>query len=158
MAPYPPHAVDRASRPERKIWLCRDFAEPSDGLEPSTPPYHGSLDASRAYTRGARATRFRLEIRPFWALGMRRETSRVSFLMCPFCVRAQLLCETTDAGSRRRACLDAHNAMVRGAYPNLGVCEKPFRTRTGDPSFPSKFRPVAASSDESPRSDRPNDG
>jgi hypothetical protein len=30
---------------------------------------------------------------------MRREASRVSFLMCPFCVRAQLLCETTDAAA-----------------------------------------------------------
>jgi hypothetical protein len=28
---------------------------------------------------------------------MRRETSRVSFLMCPFCVRGQLLSPTTDA-------------------------------------------------------------
>jgi hypothetical protein len=34
------------------------------------------------------ATRFSLQIRLRLALNMRRETSRVSFLMCPFCVRA----------------------------------------------------------------------
>jgi hypothetical protein len=28
-------------------------------------------------------------------MDMRRETSRVSFLMCPFCVRGALLVETT---------------------------------------------------------------
>jgi hypothetical protein len=28
---------------------------------------------------------------------IRRETSRVSFLMCPFCVRAMLLALTTNA-------------------------------------------------------------
>jgi hypothetical protein len=38
---------------------------------------------TRAITRGT----FRLEIHPFYAMGMRREASRVSFLMCPFCVR-----------------------------------------------------------------------
>jgi hypothetical protein len=32
-----------------------------------------------------------------WALEMRRETSRVSFLMCPFCVRAALSGEATWA-------------------------------------------------------------
>src|SRR5215211_5542699 len=35
--------------------------EPSDGLEPSTPSYHGGFGASRAYTRSS-AAQFRLEI------------------------------------------------------------------------------------------------
>src|SRR5439155_23368421 len=30
---------------------CGAFAKPSDGLEPSTPPYHGGFGASRACTR-----------------------------------------------------------------------------------------------------------
>jgi hypothetical protein len=36
------------------------------------------------------------------AVEMRRETSRVSFLMCPFCVRGLLPDKTTIAGGRRR--------------------------------------------------------
>jgi hypothetical protein len=35
----------------------------------------------------SRAAQFCLEIHPFYAMGMRREASRVSFLMCPFSVR-----------------------------------------------------------------------
>src|SRR5687768_3411325 len=30
----------------RKAPICRNFAEPSDGLEPSTPPYHGTFPAA----------------------------------------------------------------------------------------------------------------
>jgi len=41
------------------------------------------------------ATQFRLEIALFRARNMRRAASRVSFLMCPFCVRAELLGQTT---------------------------------------------------------------
>jgi hypothetical protein len=41
------------------------------------------------------ATRFLLQISLLWALEMRRETSRVSFLMCPFCVRALVPSRTT---------------------------------------------------------------
>ena len=47
-APYLPHIRRRASRPERKAPGCGAFAEPSDGLEPSTP----SLPCS---TRGNRS-------------------------------------------------------------------------------------------------------
>jgi hypothetical protein len=31
---------------------------------------------------------------------MRRETSRVSFLMCPFCVRVLMSSKTTEHGNR----------------------------------------------------------
>jgi hypothetical protein len=48
------------------------------------PPYHRSL-----------AAQFGLQIRPLRARAMRRETSRVSFLMCPFCVRALMPSEAT---------------------------------------------------------------
>jgi hypothetical protein len=41
------------------------------------------------------ATRFLLQIGPLQAVKMRRETSRVSFLMCPFCVRSVLFTQTT---------------------------------------------------------------
>jgi hypothetical protein len=43
----------------------------------------------------SRATCFRLQISRFPRAAMRRETSRVSFLMCPFCVRVLLTSATT---------------------------------------------------------------
>ena len=42
------------------------------------------------------ATQFFLQIQLFESVEVRREASRVSFLMCPFCVRARLLSRTTD--------------------------------------------------------------
>ena len=39
----------------------------------------------------SRATQFLLQISLIRRRTMRRETSRVSFLMCPFCVRGSLL-------------------------------------------------------------------
>jgi hypothetical protein len=50
------------------------------------------------------AAQFCLEIALFGALMMRRETSRVSFLMCPFCVRASLLHWATATGVMRWGC------------------------------------------------------
>jgi hypothetical protein len=44
--------------PNEKGRVCRDFAEPSDGLEPSTPPDYGGSQASRAYTAITRDTHF----------------------------------------------------------------------------------------------------
>jgi hypothetical protein len=43
----------------------------------------------------SRATRFLLQINLLRAQEMRREASRVSFLMCPFCVRAQMPIKAT---------------------------------------------------------------
>jgi hypothetical protein len=34
-----------------KVPFAGTFGKPSDGLEPSTPPYHGGFGATRAYTR-----------------------------------------------------------------------------------------------------------
>jgi hypothetical protein len=65
----------------QKEVISRDFAEPSDGLEPSTP----SLP-SRDHARSSE-TQFSLEIDHFVSEAMGRQASRVSFLMCPFCVR-----------------------------------------------------------------------
>ncbi|MGH3084398.1 MAG: hypothetical protein ACRDNP_10145, partial [Gaiellaceae bacterium] len=49
---------------------------------------------SRVHARSF-ATRFLLQSGSFEREDMRRETSRVSFLMCPFCVRALLTIRTT---------------------------------------------------------------
>ena len=38
---YPSHAGESARADQRKSAVSGAFAEPSDGLEPSTPPYHG---------------------------------------------------------------------------------------------------------------------
>jgi hypothetical protein len=51
-------------------------------------PYHGGFGGvTRVHARSL-ATAFLLEIGPILTPEMRRETSRVSFRMCPFCVRA----------------------------------------------------------------------
>jgi hypothetical protein len=69
--------------------------EPSDGLEPSTPSLPWRFrGVTRVHARSL-ATHFLLQIGPLQAVQMRRETSRVSFLMCPFCVRALLPHATT---------------------------------------------------------------
>ncbi len=69
--------------------------KPSDGLEPSTPSLPWRFwSFTRVHGRSL-ATHFPLEIGPILLAGMRRETSRVSFLTCPFCVRALLLDVTT---------------------------------------------------------------
>jgi hypothetical protein len=57
------------------------------------PPYHFRSGA-RVHAR-SRETQFFLQIATFRGAGMRRETSRVSFLMCPFCVRGVLSVLTT---------------------------------------------------------------
>ena len=71
------------------------FSKPSDGLEPSTPSlplrFRG---VTRVHARSL-ATQFLLQIVLLQAMEMRRATSRVSFLMCPFCVRASLLAWAT---------------------------------------------------------------
>jgi hypothetical protein len=52
------------------------------------------LVVTRVHAR-SRATYFPLQSGSILVAGMRRETSRVLFLMCPFCVRALLLDVTT---------------------------------------------------------------
>jgi len=66
--------------------ICRCF-KPSDGREPSTPSLPWRFrGVTRVHARSP-ATQFLLQIGSFDWEEMRRETSRVSFLMCPFCVR-----------------------------------------------------------------------
>jgi hypothetical protein len=69
--------------------------KPSDGLEPSTPSLPWRFrGVTRVHARSL-AAQFLLQIELSGRLRMRRETSRVSFLMCPFCVRGLLSNETT---------------------------------------------------------------
>jgi hypothetical protein len=71
------------------------LGKPSDGLEPSTPSLPWRFwGVTRVHAR-SRRTPFLLQIAPNEALRMRRETSRVSLLMCPFCVREPLTRPTT---------------------------------------------------------------
>jgi hypothetical protein len=67
-----------------KCRFAGTLAKPSDGLEPSTPslPWR-FLGVTRVHTRSP-TTQFSLLIRPLRATNVRREASRVSFLMCPF--------------------------------------------------------------------------
>jgi hypothetical protein len=75
------------------------FKEPSGGLEPPTPSLPWRFPGVARVHARSRPTEFRLEIRPFPAVRMRRETSRVSFLMCPFCVRASSSHLTTPSAA-----------------------------------------------------------
>jgi len=52
------------------------------------------MEVSERHAR-LRATQFRLEISSLAAVAMRRETSQVSFLMCPFYVRKMVPGKTT---------------------------------------------------------------
>jgi hypothetical protein len=74
------------------------FSKPSDGLEPSTPSLPWRFRrVTRVHARSL-ATQFLLQIHLIRSTNMRREASRVSFLMSPFCVRWLLL--MTDAETR----------------------------------------------------------
>ena len=69
----------------------------SDGLEPSTPSLPWRFrTVTRIHARSS-ATLFLLQIAVIRRRGMRREASRVSFLMCPFCARELLTRPTTDS-------------------------------------------------------------
>ena len=59
-----------------------------------------TMGVTRVHARSL-ATQFFLQIGPSDASSMRRETSRVSFLMCPFCVR-ELVPSATTALERCR--------------------------------------------------------
>jgi hypothetical protein len=74
--------------------------KPSDGLEPSTPslPWR-ERGVTRVHARSF-STQFLLQFGLIWTIEMCRETTRVSFLMCPSCVRALLTSPTTARFSR----------------------------------------------------------
>jgi hypothetical protein len=61
VAPTDPPATGALDRDPGVVWqapIHRDFAEPSGGLEPPTPPYHGGLGAVPAGTDGHSRSRF----------------------------------------------------------------------------------------------------
>jgi hypothetical protein len=84
-----------ANGPDRKTADLRGFCKPSDGLEPSTPSLPWRFWGVTCVHARSLATQFLLQMRLVRTLEMRRETSRVSFLMCPFCVRALVPSKTT---------------------------------------------------------------
>jgi hypothetical protein len=80
-----------------KCRFAGTLLKPSDGLEPSTPSLPWKFRRVTCVHTRSLLTQFCLEFRPFWASRMRRTTSRVSFLMCLFCVRRLLPTEKTPA-------------------------------------------------------------
>jgi hypothetical protein len=56
-----------------------------------------TMEDSGRHARNPRslAPHFPLQIGSILVAGMRRETSRVSFVMCPFCVRAMMPSQAT---------------------------------------------------------------
>ena len=87
----------------------------SDGLYRRPLPYHGGFRVSRAYTRDHSRHTFSCKSGRCEAVEMRRETSRVSFLMCPFCVRLVLPTPTTKPRSPWHAHRSSVLAAVQGA-------------------------------------------
>ena len=76
--------------------ICREFmSKPSDGLEPSTPSLPWKFWCAKRVHARSPATHFRLQIQVVAIVEMRRERSGVSFLTCPFCVRALMPREAT---------------------------------------------------------------
>jgi hypothetical protein len=96
-------SVGRTRLRQQKRPFAGLLCKPSDGLEPSTPSLPWRFrSVTRVHARSL-ATHFPLQIGPFAGRLIRRETSRVSFLMCPFCVRVMLPRLTTHAsGAVRR--------------------------------------------------------
>src|SRR5205823_5976047 len=75
---------NRRTKDTEKPLSCSTFAKPSDGLEPSTPSLPWKVwGVTRVHARSL-ATQFLLQIGLVGTLEMRRATTRVSFLMCPF--------------------------------------------------------------------------
>jgi hypothetical protein len=83
-------ATDRGSESPACAGLLQ---EPSDGLEPSTPSLPWRFRGVTCGHARSLATQFFLQIFQIRRRTMRRETSRVSCLMCPFCVRGALTSE-----------------------------------------------------------------
>jgi hypothetical protein len=93
------------------------FFKPSDGLEPSTPSSPWRFPGvTRVHARSL-ATQFLLQIGMVLPPKMRRETSRVSFLMCPFCVRPRFSNQATRVAIRWR-----HRPATEGARRNRCRC------------------------------------
>jgi hypothetical protein len=83
-----PAVYPRVVRPgDKKCQFAGLSYKPSDGLEPSTPSLPWKFGrVTRVHVRSL-VTQFFLQIETNDLSRMRREGSRVSSLMCPFCVR-----------------------------------------------------------------------
>jgi hypothetical protein len=91
--------------------------KPSEELEPSTPSLPWNRGVTRVHARSL-ATDFRLQIAPLRSVQMRRERSHVSFLMCPFCVRALVPREAT---SRVTCCARLSSTQIRSCCAGVFV-------------------------------------
>ena len=91
--------------------------------------------ATRVHARSL-ATQFRLQIALNLTPEMRREASRVSFLMCPFCVRALFTTSTT----RPRAVWARRTAPTSSAA-RRSACSTPERSLPARPHSRSPDRP-----------------
>jgi hypothetical protein len=114
----PPHALDRASGPERRSPGLRGFAEPSSGLEPETPPYH-ALDSA---TGGNAPQRFRLNSAAFggtaFATGCHRLQPRGSIkapslvVSCGNMLRTAYASEPHSSAALRRSSRQSQSEAV----------------------------------------------
>src|SRR6266545_6413682 len=87
-APWTPRPAAAANRDNGGSGYAGENFKPSDGLEPSTPSLPWRFRGVTCVHARSLATQFLLQIGLVRTPEMRRETPRVSFLMCPFCVRA----------------------------------------------------------------------
>jgi hypothetical protein len=124
------------------------FLKPSEGLEPSTPSLPWKFWRGNGVHARSSATPFLLLIRSSVVPRPCRETSRVSFLMCPFCVRRMLQNVTThpvhvaDAARRcwpPRALARRSRAPPRNLLSSRGRCSRS-SAPTHAPSDPTDQR------------------
>ena len=121
------YAPGRPGRSMEKAPFPGPSSKPSSGLEPSTPSLPWRFrGVTRVHARSL-ATHFLLQIGLVEALEMRRETSRVSFLMCPFCVRGLLAAATTSLRTSRIELLQP----VSTRHQATGLSRSPVPVRLG---------------------------
>jgi hypothetical protein len=140
-----------------KCRFAGTLCKPSGGLEPPTPSLPWRFrGVTRVHARSL-ATQFFLQIDLIRLRTMRREASRVSFLMCPFCVRGRVPVETTPqrepetARGLRRVRRRGSAAVAawqceptkKGGRARTGPSLMPFvRPRDAYPSDPVSFSRV----------------
>jgi len=106
---------------EVKAPRLRTFCEsPLTDSNRRPPPYHGGFGASRAYTDDHSRHSFSCKSL-ILAEDVRREASRVSFLMCPFRVRALVSASTTV--SCRNASRSFNEACRRSRCVSVGSAQ-----------------------------------
>ena len=131
-----------------KAAICAAFAEPSGGLEPSTPSLPWRFrSVTRVHARSL-AAHILLQIAPFEGPAMRRETSRVSFLMCLFCVRDLLSVLKTPNGDVAASDRTLNLKPARGSSSPTAAAHERYRVGLprGSGSRPISGRRAAVSS------------